>query len=88
MAKYKINKEVLLQESVGEVVRGGLQKYMGVNYDEKNGYKTQPNGNVTYNHPDTIVKQPVTQTQTPTSEMKSMDQFEKDYEKAGELNHH
>lgn len=88
MAKYKINKEVLLQESVGEVVRGGLQKYMGVNYDEKNGYKTQPNGNVTYNHPDTIAKQTVTQTPTSTSEMKSMDQFEKDYEKAGELNHH
>ena len=88
MAKYKINKEVLLQESVGEVVRGGLQKYMGVNYDEKNGYKTQPNGNVAYNHPDTIVKQTVTPAPTPTSEMKSMDQFEKDYEKAGELNHH
>ena len=86
MAKYKINKEVLLQESVGEVVRGGLQKYMGVNYDEKNGYKTQPNGNVTYNHPDTIAKQTV--APTPTSEMRSMDQFEKDYEKAGELNHH
>ncbi len=88
MAKYKIIKEVLLQESVGEVVRGGLQKYMGVNYDEKNGYKTQPNGNVAYNHPDTIVKQTVTQAPTSTSEMKSMDQFEKDYEKAGELNHH
>lgn len=86
MAKYKINKEILLQESVGEVVRGGLQKYMGVNYNEKDGYKTQSNGNVTYNHPDTISKQTI--TSTPVSEMRSMDQFEKDYEKAGELNHH
>ena len=54
--KHKINKKVLLEEGLGEsltasgdIIRGGLQRFVGVNYDKKDGYNTEANGRVTYN---------------------------------------
>ena len=54
--KYKINKNLILQEDIGPIVRGGLQKYLGVNYSEKDGYKNEKDGSVSYRHPDSIEK--------------------------------
>ena len=87
MATYKINKKVLLQESVGEVVRGGLQKYLGVNYAAKDGYKTQPNGNVSYTHPQSRANDSSNHSNQPDNDMRSMKQLEKDFEQMGELRH-
>lgn len=88
MARYKIDKAALLQESVGEVVRGGLQKYMGIKYDAKDGYKTQPNGNVSYTHPNSRANDSSNHPDQPDNNgMRSMEQHEKDFEHMGELRH-
>jgi len=88
MATYKINKKVLLQESVGEVVRGGLQKYLGVNYAAKDGYKTKPDGSVSYTHPNSRANDSANHPDQPDNEMRSMEQYEKDFKHVGELGHH
>lgn len=77
--KYKINKNLILQEDIGPIVRGGLQKYLGVNYSEKDGYKNEKDGSISYTHPDSI------KNMTPKYEMKSMDEFEDDVKNAGRL---
>lgn len=83
MATYKINKQVLLQEDFSSAVRGGLEKAGLVKYFEKDGYKHNPDGSIAYEHPDTIHKNIPKNTG-----MKSMEDFGKDSEKAGELGHH
>lgn len=88
MAKYKINKEALLQESVGEIVRGGLQKYMGVKYAAKDGYATKPDGSVSYTHPQSRANDSSNHPDQPDNNgMRSMDDLEKDFPKMGELHH-
>jgi hypothetical protein len=84
MATYKINKQVLLQEDFSSAVKVGLEKAGIMKYSEKDGYKHNPDGSITYEHPDTIHK---TQPQS-NGGMKSMDDFWRDSAKAGELGHH
>lgn len=84
MALYIIDKNVLLQESgIGETIRGGLEKAGLVKYSEKDGYKHNPDSSIAYEHPDTIHKNIPKNTG-----MKSMEDFWKDSEKAGELGYH
>ena len=83
MATYKINKQALLQEDFSSAVKVGLEKAGIMKYSEKDGYKHNHDGSITYEHPDTIHKNIPKNTG-----MKTMDDFWKDSEKTGELSHH
>ena len=74
---YTIDKQALLQEDIGPIVRGGLQRYLGVNYNAKDGYKTEKDGSVSYRHPDSIEKH--------KPEMGTMDDYNKSLEHAGQF---